>query len=140
VELRIEQIREALRCFTPAAINEHGFYTDPLALLRKFQSVDAAIKSAIAIIINNCWPGEDEADIAPPPVSRHIDKLRQQCTTEIRLALQNLREIEETTNHTLDSRELAATRQRLIEIKNHIEDIYCILYNHTFPKPSAILQ
>jgi hypothetical protein len=134
VEDRIERVRENLRSFTADAINEEGFYTDPFALARKLDSAETAIKDALTIIVNNSWPDEDEADIAPQPVSRHIAKLRERCTTEIRRALQNLREIETTTNDRTDPRELAATMRRLIEINKLIEDIDCILFSHTFPK------
>jgi hypothetical protein len=135
VELRIERVRENLRSFTASAINAHGFYADPLPLIRRLDSAADAIKEAIRIIQNNCWPDEDEADLAPQPVSRHIEKLRELCTAQTRLALINLPEIEATTQDTDNSRRLAATMRRLIEINKHIEDIDCILHNGVFPPP-----
>ena len=94
------------------------------------------IKEAIAILNDNHWPGEKEADI-PSPASAHIQKLRDRCAQEIRLALINLQHIDGTVNtKTSDRHRLAATVRRLIEINKIVSNIDCILYSDTLPPQS----
>jgi hypothetical protein len=89
VELRIGRVREILRSFTAADINQNGFYDEPFAVALNLGKMSVAIKEAVQVINDNSWPNETETDLAPP-VSAHIQKLRQRCAQEIRLALINL--------------------------------------------------
>jgi hypothetical protein len=138
VELRLDRARERFRDGNANLINEHGFYTDPLALSRNLDTARGAISEAIDILLNNCWPGEDEAEFVPEAVTPHIQKLRNLCALQVRLSLENLRDIQQKTNGAADSRQLAATMRRLIEINKHIDAINTILYTGTFPRPPLV--
>lgn len=131
VELRIGRVREILRSFTAADINQNGFYDEPFAVALNLGKMSVAIKEAVQVINDNSWPNETETDLAPP-VSAHIQKLRQRCAQEIRLALINLQHIEDTVNtKTSDHGRLAAVIRRLIEINTLIADIDYVLYSDT---------
>jgi hypothetical protein len=114
VEERLDRVWELLRSFDPSAINAQGFYVDSASRARDLDSAGEKIRQALQIY----WPHEDDAlvDETDPPVSQHIQKLRVRCTHEIRRILANLVSIEGTVNDTEDSRQLAATMRRLIDI------------------------
>jgi hypothetical protein len=140
VELRIARLREILGSFSADDINRNGFYDEPFAVGLNLGKMAVAIKEAVAILNDNHWPGENEGDTPAAPVSAHIQKLRDRCAQEIRLALINLQHIDGTVNtKTSDRRRLAATVRRLIEINRLVADIDCILYSDT-PFPQSDTQ